>query len=552
MKIQSIKTIFLALTILVASQPSFAMRKSQGRPGHSLDQVTAVLSAFSYAFYKVYTKTCELLENSNPCFYENPDFPSDGITFQSQAGASFFVANEHLNSLKQLAPTIANMFSDIEGTSVTIFPLHVSNHALYVLTQMARGNFDLLDYVRKLSVEEIEELKKEAQFLDSQALRNLVADAINPFEHLPNEDLVAIMKRVTPEDRTACWSVSKQFRGLLNRTQMPVSHGGFGWTDTLPVVAGIQVGALPSTPVAVGQFLYVANILSGTISVINTNNNEVIATIPVGSPETPIAIGNLLYVPNSDHGTVSVIDTRSNEVVATIPVGRRPLTPVAVGHLLYVPNSDDGTVSVIDTSSNEVVATIPVGERPLTPVAVGHLLYVPDNYGRTVWVIDTTLNEVVGRIRVGFQPTTPVAVGHLLYVPNSQDNTISVIDTTLNQVVETIKVGAGPSTPVAVGHLLYVPNTGEDTVSVIDTTVNQVVDTIEVGRRPTTPVVVGDFLFVNSADGISVIDTTSNKVVATIQITGSRPVAVGRFLYVPCRAIWVIDLGGYMPGQSLL
>ena len=69
------------------------------------------------------------------------------------------------------------------------------------------------------------------------------------------------------------------------------------------------------------------------------------------------------YVTNSCNGTVSVVDTDTNTIVATIPVGINPLG-VAItpdGTRVYVSNSGSGTVSVIDTSTNTVVATIPVG-----------------------------------------------------------------------------------------------------------------------------------------------------------------------------------------------
>src|SRR4051812_45715077 len=70
-----------------------------------------------------------------------------------------------------------------------------------------------------------------------------------------------------------------------------------------------------------------------------------------------------LYVPNEYSNTVSVIDTFDNSVVATIPVSGVYADGVAVspsGLVVYVA-SESGVVNVIDTTSNTVTATISVG-----------------------------------------------------------------------------------------------------------------------------------------------------------------------------------------------
>jgi YVTN family beta-propeller protein len=79
------------------------------------------------------------------------------------------------------------------------------------------------------------------------------------------------------------------------------------------------------------------------------------------------------YVTNQGNNTVSVISTNNNAVVATIPVGAFP-TGVAItpdGTHAYVTNFKDSTVSVIATTNNAVVATIPVGNAPAPGVPGG-------------------------------------------------------------------------------------------------------------------------------------------------------------------------------------
>src|SRR5256885_2255641 len=108
---------------------------------------------------------------------------------------------------------------------------------------------------------------------------------------------------------------------------------------------------------------YVTNIISNTVSVIDTATNTVVATIPVGLAPLGVAItpdGTRAYVANGSN-IVSVIDTATNTVVATIPVGVEA-GPVGVaitpdGTRAYVANILSNTVSVIDTATNTVVAT---------------------------------------------------------------------------------------------------------------------------------------------------------------------------------------------------
>ena len=74
----------------------------------------------------------------------------------------------------------------------------------------------------------------------------------------------------------------------------------------------------------------------------------------------------LAYIANLDSNDVSVIDTSNDTVLATVPVGNSPFG-VAVkpdGTRVYVTNDGDNTVSVIDTFNNTVVATEGVGLQP--------------------------------------------------------------------------------------------------------------------------------------------------------------------------------------------
>ena len=84
----------------------------------------------------------------------------------------------------------------------------------------------------------------------------------------------------------------------------------------------------------------------------------------IALPAVPAQAQTRAYVTNTS-GSVSVIDTAANTVVATIPVGVFPsgvaITPDATR--AYVANIIN-SISVIDTATNAVVATIPSGQFP--------------------------------------------------------------------------------------------------------------------------------------------------------------------------------------------
>lgn len=163
-----------------------------------------------------------------------------------------------------------------------------------------------------------------------------------------------------------------------------------GWVSVLNTsdyskVTDIKVGYVPSTIALTpdGVKAYVGNFgverKGNTVSVINTTTNTVIKTISVGiNPYTVIinSTGTRLYVINSyywaggsdrvSNGTVSVIDTSNDSVIATIQVGFVPHYAALSqdNKLLYVTNNFSNTISVIDTNTNTVIKTINAGNNP--------------------------------------------------------------------------------------------------------------------------------------------------------------------------------------------
>jgi YVTN family beta-propeller protein len=119
-----------------------------------------------------------------------------------------------------------------------------------------------------------------------------------------------------------------------------------------------------------GKYVYVTDVGSGNVSVIDTASNAVAATIRVGGGPVGIAVtpdGKYVYVAN---GSVSVISTSNNTVIATVQAGYYPygIAVTPDGKYVYVTTccafSTTNRVSVIETAHNTVIATIPVGVQP--------------------------------------------------------------------------------------------------------------------------------------------------------------------------------------------
>jgi YVTN family beta-propeller protein len=341
---------------------------------------------------------------------------------------------------------------------------------------------------------------------------------------------------------------------------------------------------LSAQPAEAWHFAYVTN--SNNVSVIDTNTNTVIATVPaVGDGVAVTPDGNHVYVTggfgsfsgNVSSGTVSVINTTTNTVVATIPIANAPFpAAVTVGAVAFTPDGKHAyvtylaghffpgtSVAVIDTATNMVVARIGVGccsqGVAVTPDGK-HVYALASNGGNNgiVSVIDTATNTIVATISVPSVFPNGVALtpdGKHAYVVNVEaTGSVSVIDTTSNSIVATIPVGTFPFGFVAItpdGNHAYVTNQGNavtpGTVSVIDTATNTVVATVPFPQpnRPLGVAITADGKHAYVANNpetfpptpsVSVINTASNTVVATVPV-GGRPFGVATSPPVPFSAL---------------
>lgn len=250
-----------------------------------------------------------------------------------------------------------------------------------------------------------------------------------------------------------------------------------------------------------GRTLFVSNLLSGALAVIDTATFETIATIPTGNRCHSLALTNderQLWIVNIKDNNVSILDVARLRILGTIPVGRLPghIRFSKDGRFAYVTSQEEGSVAVIDTSNHQIVKNIPVGKMPhyIIPSPDGQYLWGGATGGTEVYVIDTVTNERVETIVVGSKPQHIAfgvrgMFGPFAYVAVEGADEVVVIDATKpgsSKIVDRIKVGSKPSGVGASpeGGRIYVGIQGSDEVYVIDTGTHRVIGKIPVGIKP--------------------------------------------------------------------
>jgi len=181
------------------------------------------------------------------------------------------------------------------------------------------------------------------------------------------------------------------------RLSLPLAFG-------LVALAGCRTHDFPEYPANYREFAYVTNGNSNTVSILDVVHVRLDREVQVGQNPTGVTANprrNEIYVVNSgsaqSNGSISVIDTEKNVVVATIPVHRQPyfLEVDPSGDTAYVANSGSNSVSILDLKSRREVAVVGTGEVPgvarISPD--GKSLVVTNRQGNSVSILSPGLNE---------------------------------------------------------------------------------------------------------------------------------------------------------------
>lgn len=286
----------------------------------------------------------------------------------------------------------------------------------------------------------------------------------------------AAIKRKEQTARLALPSEAMEIEVNINLKRQQSTSYFINWNADASIVDGYLFkpattvkGQLPELSTAL---VYVTNEDSNSVSVINRQSEEVVATIMVGKKPRGVAavMGRdrlKVYVVNSGSNSISVIDPTKNEVDNEIPIrfGKQP-EGIAVANLssgkelIFVTNFNSNSVSVIDSSTFQEIEKIDVGIGPIA-VAVDPPV---ENLLGSRYLSFEEVNEIKGFRENSFN----------VYVVNQNSNSVSVIkmDTLTNKSKDVVNVSVewSPSA-LAVDYQrgkVFVANYNSDKLSVID------------------------------------------------------------------------------------
>jgi YVTN family beta-propeller protein len=206
---------------------------------------------------------------------------------------------------------------------------------------------------------------------------------------------------ITPDGKDL-W-VTAEESGVVARIRLPEENVAAVYPTGQRI--SHQVVPLPD-----GTKAYVANIGSGSVSVVDVPTGQV-RTIACEAGTEGIDVthdGRWVWATNRAANSISVIDTRKDEVVETLAAGRMPIrikfTPD--GKRALVSHALDGTVGIYDVDSRKRIRTIETGEAPIGILVLpdGSRAYVANTRANRVSVIDLLEWKVIDTLSPGENP----------------------------------------------------------------------------------------------------------------------------------------------------
>jgi YVTN family beta-propeller protein len=285
--------------------------------------------------------------------------------------------------------------------------------------------------------------------------------------------------------------------------------------------------------------LFVSQVGTDSVSVVDATTWKIVASIPVGSfPAGVVYDGatGYIYEANAETGNLSVINPLTDRAVASIPtpgVGPYQLAYDSTNGYLYVGNAFGDNVSVIDPVTALPVASITIGMY-VSDVAFDSLngeIYATANVADVVGFIDGATNTLLGHLSVGTGPLTLCFDDRngYVYVGNTGGSTITVIDGATNLAVTTISATGSEDMLVDPTNTeLYVADSNGG-LTAYDTYTNLSVASMRIGGFPEGIALDGSsgYIFTANRDSnnLSAADPSTNTIVGAIQL-GTSPFAL--------------------------
>jgi YVTN family beta-propeller protein len=343
-----------------------------------------------------------------------------------------------------------------------------------------------------------------------------------------------------------------------------VTNGGSGTVSIYDVVnvrvdRELVVGQNPAfvTASPTRNEVYVVNSgatgTQGSVTVINAENNSIAATIAVHRQPVSMAVdptGDFAYIANAASNSISVVDLKQRREVERIGVGERPVS-VRVssnGKAVVVANRDGNSVSIIDPSTRKVravfegcpgandVVILPDSSKTFAACSAGHQVMAillthqadrPDVREVPADRLESMLDVGRAPVQLALKPD-----GGELFASNSLSNSISEVVTGTDDVGGAYLMGANPVRGIVSGDnsLLYVANLQSQEVTVYSIDDGKRVGLgIHVGDGPAALAfsATGHLLFVVDArSGDVAVVRTANRSLFTMLPAGRNPNAI--------------------------
>jgi len=241
-----------------------------------------------------------------------------------------------------------------------------------------------------------------------------------------------------------------------------------------------------------------------TVSRIDLDTNQFVATMPVGEFPQALAIGYGAVWATGLDGTVTRIDPLTNQVSGTIPVASSSgLNGVAAGAgAVWVSSGEQGIVYRIDPNTNQVIATIQVEPWPSQIAATQDAVWVTNPITPILTKIDPDTNEVSAAIRLDCSTRELAVDATAAWVACDGVPALLRIDPLTNQIVARIAVGNHPRGVAISSSGVWVTSLTDNTLTLIAPGANQVIAVYQVGQGPVDVVAAEDELMVLTGDSV--------------------------------------------------
>ena len=317
----------------------------------------------------------------------------------------------------------------------------------------------------------------------------------------------------------------------------------FTRTLSLAALAGFALTAAASS--ANAYLVYVTNEKDNSVTVIDSEKQEVIKTFKVGQRPRGIIMskdGKWLIICTSDDNIIQVYDAKTFEFVKSLPSGPDPelLILHPNGKTLYVANEDDNLVTVVDIETNQIISDIPVGVEPegmgMSPD--GKVLVNTSETTNMAHFIDTESHQTFDNVLVDNRPRVAIFNhgGTQLWVSSEIGGTVTVLNPADRKVIGKIGfeipgVAKEAIQPVGIrltkdGKKAFVALGPANRVAVIDTATLKVEKYMLVGQRVWQMYLTPNDKFLYTTNGtsndVTVIDVATLKPIKSIK-TGRYP-----------------------------